>query len=283
MIIYKAENKINGKVYIGKTIQPFKIRKNWHINNSRKNAVCYFQRAIQKYGEENFEWSILTETDSENKLNFLEKFYIAVYKKMTQLYNLTDGGEGLSGYIFSEESRKKIGDAQRGEKGNMYGKKQPFNVRQKISKKLKGENAPHYGKHGKESHLSKPIYQIDKNTNEIVKQWENSVEAEKELKISHVSCVCRRQRKISGNFKWCFVEDYINQKNIDYSDKRKVYNENHHISKSVYQINKNTNEIIKKWNSVSEAENTLKISHISCTCLGKRKSAGGFKWEFSDT
>ena len=53
------------------------------------------------------------------------------------------------------------------------------------------------------------------------------------------------------------------------------------FSKPVYQIDKKTNEIIKQWESGAEAYRILNIKHISCVCIGKRKTAGGFKWKFA--
>jgi len=50
------------------------------------------------------------------------------------LTNLTDGGEGLSGYIFTEETIKKKSKANKGERNPMYGKR--------------GKDSPMYGKRG---------------------------------------------------------------------------------------------------------------------------------------
>lgn len=111
MIIYKAENKRTGEVYIGKTIKTLHIRKNQHINDSKRGSNYRFHKALNKYGIDNFEWVILCETDSNSKLNLLEIFYISAYKRMTSLYNLTDGGEGNLGWIPTKETRDKIGIA----------------------------------------------------------------------------------------------------------------------------------------------------------------------------
>ena len=53
-------------------------------------------------------------------------------------------------------------------------------------------------------------------------------------------------------------------------------------SKKVKQIDKSTLEVIKIFNSASEAERKLNISQgkISRVCLGRRKSTGGFFWEY---
>lgn len=39
-------------------------------------------------------------------------------------------------------------------------------------------------------------------------------------------------------------------------------------------------KFIKEWNSIKEAQSTLLIYHISSCCSGKRKTAGGFLWEY---
>lgn len=61
------------------------------------------------------------------------------------------------------------------------------------------------GKFGKNNPSSKPIYQIDIKTNKIIKKWDSITEAQKELKIGHVSCVCYGRRNHAGGFKWEFV------------------------------------------------------------------------------
>lgn len=88
-IIYKATNKINGKSYIGKTIN-FKRRKYEHKHNSNS----YFYKAMKKYGLRNFKWEIIDCALFEEILYKMEKYYIKKLKtKFPNGYNLTDGGE----------------------------------------------------------------------------------------------------------------------------------------------------------------------------------------------
>ena len=60
--IYLYTNKINGKQYIGQTIQPIQVR---HYNHLYQNN--YFDRVLKKYGESNFTLEILEDNifDSE--------------------------------------------------------------------------------------------------------------------------------------------------------------------------------------------------------------------------
>jgi hypothetical protein len=50
-----------------------------------------------------------------------------------RLCNMTDGGDGASGYKHTEESLHKMSFSQLGEKGNMYGKHHPEKIKKKIS------------------------------------------------------------------------------------------------------------------------------------------------------
>lgn len=145
-IIYKAENLTNGKVYIGKTVYYLNYRKSQHESDAKRKASSHFHKSLLKYGFDNFEWSVLTECDDRNKLNYIEKLYIAVYKKTNILYNLTNGGDGRDGSKASEETRKKMSEMRKGEKNANYGNHPiPWN------KGLKGAQVGHMkGKHHSE-------------------------------------------------------------------------------------------------------------------------------------
>lgn len=53
-------------------------------------------------------------------------------------------------------------------------------------------------------------------------------------------------------------------------------------SKPVLQIDQLTDAIIAEFPSINEVERQLGISHISECCLGKRNTAGGFKWKYKE-
>ena len=62
------------------------------------------------------------------------------------LYNRTDGGEGSSGAIRSEETRRKISEIQKGERHHYYGKSLSEEHKRKLSEALKGDKNHNYGK-----------------------------------------------------------------------------------------------------------------------------------------
>ena len=57
------------------------------------------------------------------------------------------------------------------------------------------------------------------------------------------------------------------------------------ISKVVLQIDKNTNVVINIFPSLMEAERETGCSHthIQKCCKGKRKTTGGYKWEYKES
>lgn len=59
------------------------------------------------------------------------------------------------------------------------------------------------------------------------------------------------------------------------------YGKDHTCSKKIIQLNKK-NEIIKEWDSLADVKRILNIpqSNICRCCQGKRKTAGGFKWQY---
>jgi group I intron endonuclease len=117
MIIYKATNIINDKVYIGQTKNSLKIRKRKHINDMRKSNT-YFSNALNKYGSSKFVWEVIEDCESKEELDEMEFHYIKQYNSLKPNgYNMTLGGEGSSGYRHSSRIRKKMSKASM-ESGN---------------------------------------------------------------------------------------------------------------------------------------------------------------------
>lgn len=93
MIIYKAENKVNGKCYIGQTRHSLEHRKRDHLACAKNGVNTHFYQALRKYGSENFEWTIICSTNDKKHLNELETFYIQKYNSIKHGYNMVDGGD----------------------------------------------------------------------------------------------------------------------------------------------------------------------------------------------
>lgn len=107
--IYKHENKINKKIYIGMT-KYNDPSKRWGNNGKRYKYSCiYFWRAIEKYGWNNFTHEILYSNLSFKEACEYEKKLIEQYRSNEKEfgYNLANGGHGRSVNNISEETRKK--------------------------------------------------------------------------------------------------------------------------------------------------------------------------------
>ena len=110
--IYKIENLINGKIYIG---QSRNIEKRWTAHRTRPfnhNSNQYdhpLYRSIRKYGLENFSFVVLEQTSIEN-LDDREKYWIEYYDSHNKEngYNLTDGGNSASFTILTKKQVDEI-------------------------------------------------------------------------------------------------------------------------------------------------------------------------------
>ena len=142
--IYILTNKINGKQYVGKDTQLGRRVKDHLGGYSGCPAIC---NAIKKYGADNFDVELIPYPGITNEaLCAVEMQKIKkLGSKKPNGYNLTDGGDGTSGWKHTDESRKKMSEALKGN-SRMKGKKHSDKVRQKISAARKGEKHPNYGK-----------------------------------------------------------------------------------------------------------------------------------------
>ena len=228
-IVYIHKNKINGKVYVGIT----------HYTNPEKRwsygyrGNPYFQSAISKYGWNNFEHIILFKNINKELACREEQLLISRYKKKGICYNIANGGEGSE--AMSEEIREKLRQ-YKGPLASQYGKKhslERINQQREITKNLwktqrekrlkellkygfkSGVSHPNYGKtissdivEKIRKSLSKPVLMIDKYTNEVLREFKSTAEAETFLnaKGHHVSCCCNNKRKTAYGYKWRYKD-----------------------------------------------------------------------------
>lgn len=88
-LIYMYRNKLNDKKYIGQTSRSLNARHWQHLHSD-----YYIDRALKKYGVENFELIILEDNIPNEQLNEKEMYYIEKYDSYINGYNLTIGGLG---------------------------------------------------------------------------------------------------------------------------------------------------------------------------------------------
>ena len=120
--IYEIINVVNKKRYIGKSVD---IDARWchHIRslNNNKHHNRHLQKAWNKYGEHNFQFSVI-EVCEEFELNQKEMHYIAKFNSTDSQYgyNLTFGGEGN---VPTDDVRTRKSQLFSGENNPMFGRK----------------------------------------------------------------------------------------------------------------------------------------------------------------
>lgn len=113
MHLYKVTNKINGKIYIGLTTKSLERR--WQQHCTPSNTCSFLQKAIAKYGKQNFTIEELEQVMCPVVLSYKEQYYITKFNSLAPNgYNLTSGGE--HSFKFSHIVIAKIAAANTGKK-----------------------------------------------------------------------------------------------------------------------------------------------------------------------
>ena len=213
--IYKIENLINHKVYIGQSKDVFRRFKE-HFNLSRKNSSYHLHCSMKLYGVENFNFEILLKTYD---LDYWEKFFIYWYRSydVDYGYNLTTGGQKgtkrKDDFVYTDEMRQKMSIAK---KKNW----QDENFRKNILQAQKD---------------GKSTQRARKNRSEATKNmWLNGKFSEQPAKIS----------------KWAKGRKYTEESKLKMKELSVLREEKHHLDYEVYLSNGgelNYNEFCKHY------------------------------------
>lgn len=183
--IYKIENLINHKVYIGSAIGHYQ-RKGQHYYMLRRNSHYnqHLQSSWNKYGESNFIFEVLEFIDNINLLKEKEEYYI-------NLYNSNNNQSGFNFRIYCNTNL--------GIKRSLESR-----LKQSISKKGRTPNID-YNKIAKLNN-KKIIATNIKTTNTII--FNSVKEAGKFIGISPtcISKALHKKSKTSGGYYWDFTE-----------------------------------------------------------------------------
>lgn len=105
-IIYCYTNKIDGKKYVGQTINPNQRRAAHKYEAKRNHYQTHFYRAMRKYGYDNFEYEILCECE-DLLLNEKEQHHI----QELRTFDENIGYNQRLGHVHMPSARKKISEA----------------------------------------------------------------------------------------------------------------------------------------------------------------------------
>lgn len=215
--IYCYTNKINGKKYVGQAVN-FKKRHKQHISKSSNRFII--DRAIKKYGIENFEIEILKENlETRCLLNLWESYYINKLNTLDKEkgYNMSGGGSNGNNFINKtdeemQEIGKRISEAHKGKRHSQETKEKMRNSHK--GKHGKGESKNNGSNHPK----AKRVIQIDITTKTIIKVWNYAKEISDNLDIKYVTLKYYLQGRAKTHeyvgYLW-YYEDDFNELNLD--------------------------------------------------------------------
>lgn len=259
MIVY------NGRYYLYRHIR---LDKNepFYIGVGTKAKKLYpsteYRRAYENRGrgkiwkdivnKTKYKVEILIESDDYSFILQKEKEFIKLYGRKNNktgiLSNLTDGGIGSTGFIVSEETRRKIAE-------NSYCKE----------------------KFGKNHPMSKRVYQYSLNGN-FIKEWDSLSDIARHFNSSELpeKCLSKKTKSYHG-YMWFYeyrgenIDPYV--PSLASSVLRKK------LSKVLYQYDMNGN-FLRKWSSLKEIENNLgiKTGRTSNASYSKSHFSNGYFW-----
>ena len=249
--IYKLTDTRNCKIYIGKT------------NGNQKS---YFtggnipRRIVKKYGKDVFKKDIIIKGNFNNKLlNELERHYIQLFNsKNTNIgYNLTYGGDGIGGLVFSEEHKKRISESNSGKI-----------ISEKSKKSMSVAKARAVCQYTLEG--------------EFVNEYYAARYAERKTGYKNIKVAAAGKIRSCEGYLWIYKED-ATQENID----KKVFDyRNSKTSKKMFPIVQIDTESLKILNihdtlHVKELESFDKHL-ITLVCNGRTNQIthGGFIWRY---
>lgn len=182
--------------YVGMTSKSLEKRLFAHLQSYYLEAKTYKNNWIKTLLLENIKPTIhlIEEVEDWKYACEVEKYWIKEFRAQEyRLTNLTDGGDGVIGYIMSEEAKLKLSKT-------LTGKVNSEKVRKLASLRWIGNN------HGKNN--CKKVIQYDLNMNKI-KEYDSITIAANELSLKryNISAVCLKHRKTCGGFIWRHKKD----------------------------------------------------------------------------
>lgn len=210
--IYQILNLANGKRYIG---QAQSIQNRIH-EHKRKRNKGYLYKAINKYGWENFEISVLEKVDDISKLDEREQFWLDLFQTYVASngYNICKIAGTTRGRKHTQETKQKIKDAvptQYGESNPFFGKKHSkeslakmseSHKKIKITKEWAAKIQATKNANGTQN-PKRPIIQFNLETGQTIKEWGGIGDAAKSgFALNRLWQCCNGQAKSHKKFGW---------------------------------------------------------------------------------
>lgn len=210
--IYKITNKVNGKMYIGGSVD-VERRRIEHFKPSRIKRLKHLPiyKAVDEFGREAFDFEVLAETTEENLVEREEYFierYNAVkdgYNTVTTAHNMHDDEQKLKhSQLMTKRNNKNWQDEEyRRKMSEMNSNLQKERLKDPEYLAEKSAQLKQYT-----DSIKKPVGQYDKQGN-LIAEFGGVREAERATGIgsSLISAVAKgkKYRKSAGGYVWKFL------------------------------------------------------------------------------
>jgi len=224
--IYKYQNLINGKIYIGKGLDIAQRRRDHRSDADNQKDNCIFHKALRKYGENNFSFEIIEECLPE-QLDEREQYWINFYHSYIQDplcqggYNMTPGGDGGQGSLFKKPVYQYdlMGNFIQEFESASEAARQLNLFKSNLTAACRGETSQcggfqwKYKNDNKEIKMiaiknGKLVAQYDKNMN-LIKIYLSAIEAAKEtgIGVGSIRNCCNGFSKTGGGYIWKHWEE----------------------------------------------------------------------------
>jgi len=254
--IYKIENLVNGKFYIGSSVDILK-RWNHHSGDLNSNRHCnsYLQRAWNKYGEDNFSFEIIDIVEDKSVLFKREQYLLDTLNPFGDNgYNIC---KTTNSYTFGYKlSKERINEMKN----------------RKFSNETKDRMSLNNPKR-------KRVIQLDYD-GIVIKDWEGTRDISKNTSISVGAIRHALFRKhVTNGYIWVYEEDFNKAEFTLSIYQNSINSSGYKINVPVIQMDLEYN-YLNKFNSLTEASNITNIDRtsIALVCNGKRNTAHNFKW-----
>ena len=257
-VVYKITNIVNGKIYVGSSLSFYKryltYKKNVNTKPARQMVV---EKAMIKYGMENFFFEILEKVQDKSKILEREQYWIDTLCPFDPFgYNINKRASSRMGMKTSLETRAKMSETRK---------------ERMASGEIKKSK-------------SRPILQIEKGTLKILAEFSSSKEAARHFgteRSAGITLACSGKQVSAKGFYWCWKNEY--EKNGFSPREYKSELKSNPIPKKIGQFDLKGN-LIKVWESIREVSRYFGCSNATISLRCNEKQDGdykGFIWKFA--
>ena len=211
--IYKWENTVNGKVYIGQSQDIFTRFKDY----KKGKFNVHMANAIEKYGMDAFNIEIVEKDVHLEKLDEREQFWMDFYQSYNRDfgYNILPSAGSFRGFRHSEETKLRMSLNALGRTGLMLGRHHTPETRRKMSESHTNiptgrpitEEQQRKMQEGAKKTVWKPVAKLDLETGETVATYPSLREAARQHNVNKCGiqrCCVGLQSEYLG-FAWAYI------------------------------------------------------------------------------